>query len=539
MALLCDANANVAAGRGGGYRNRHSTSSWSWRTSSSSSTTTPMMENFGWFFFGGGRREERPYSSSSSFQDDRDVLQHQQELHNDSFGRFLAEAKRGGVVSSSSNGRPPWSNNRSSTLGGSSSSDRATSPTTYALRRGGDSTLTTTTITSPRQRRQRRNIRQQQQQDMSEADFLLGRFKEEGEHGLAEDCDDALLLMLANRKTTTTLTKEPRQKAETTKDNKVKTKKIKIRDEHRPLTFIETMVCGAVSRSVAQTTMHPANTMKTLLQNGGTTIAQVLSRNPRLLLQGAGANFLLSIPHGAINFAILEYIRHGLSNVLHQKGPAIDFCSSCIATITCSVVSTPQMMICDNIMANNYPNLMAAVRGLAAQRGIAGFYTGWWPGLVGKIPSYALTWTFFQQFKRLRQQYWHREATDMENSAMGGLASALSVCLMIPVDTIKTRLVTQNIGARGTARLYDGIVDCAVKTFQNEGLGAFYKGLPPRLVSVVPMIGIQFGVYEFMKRVMLQRQIEARALAAAEEEQRREQQKHAEDELAVEGSDVP
>jgi solute carrier family 25 S-adenosylmethionine transporter 26 len=31
----------------------------------------------------------------------------------------------------------------------------------------------------------------------------------------------------------------------------------------------------------------------------------------------------------------------------------------------------------------------------------------------------------------------------------------------------------------------------------------FYRGLVPRLISVVPMIGIQFGVYEFMKRSMI------------------------------------
>ena len=34
----------------------------------------------------------------------------------------------------------------------------------------------------------------------------------------------------------------------------------------RPLVFVEAMLCGAVSRSTAQTLMHPANTMKTILQ---------------------------------------------------------------------------------------------------------------------------------------------------------------------------------------------------------------------------------------------------------------------------------
>jgi hypothetical protein len=40
---------------------------------------------------------------------------------------------------------------------------------------------------------------------------------------------------------------------------------------------------------------------------------------------------------------------------------------------------------------------------------------------------------------------------------------------------------------------------------REEGMGSFYRGLTPRLMSVVPMIGIQFGVYEYTKKLMLSR----------------------------------
>jgi hypothetical protein len=50
---------------------------------------------------------------------------------------------------------------------------------------------------------------------------------------------------------------------------------------------------------------------------------------------------------------------------------------------------------------------------------------------------------------------------------------------------------------------YKGIIDCAKRIAQEEGMKTFYRGLVPRLISVVPMIGIQFGVYEFMKRSMI------------------------------------
>jgi len=288
----------------------------------------------------------------------------------------------------------------------------------------------------------------------------------------------------------------------------------------RPLLFWESMVCGAVSRSLAQTIMHPANTMKTILQSQrGASVAELLRPAAfRRLTYGAGANFLLSFPTGAVNFAVLEFVRHHMGQLVQstpylasrqeQLGAGLDFMSSALSTIACSVVATPQMMITDNIMAGNYPNLVKATQGLYAKNGIIAFYRGWWPGLVGKIPSYALTWTLFQQLKQARNRISNRPARNWENSVMGCLASGTTVCMMIPMDTIKTRLVTQSGSVAAGNIPYKGIIDCAVRVAKEEGIIAFYRGLPPRLVSVVPMIGIQFGVYEAMKKVMMRREIE-------------------------------
>jgi hypothetical protein len=67
--------------------------------------------------------------------------------------------------------------------------------------------------------------------------------------------------------------------------------------------------------------------------------------------------------------------------------------------------------------------------------------------------------------------------------------------------------VVSQAGRATSDQAYKGIIDCAVRVFREEGWITFYRGLPPRLVSVVPMIAIQFTVYEFMKRVMIQRRI--------------------------------
>jgi len=256
------------------------------------------------------------------------------------------------------------------------------------------------------------------------------------------------------------------------------------------------MICGALSRTIAQTLLHPANCLKTILQsqsNPPPLHTLIRPSNFRRLTLGAGANFLLSMPHGAINFSVLEGLRGALLRQYSTAWrPGLDLLSSMGSTICCSVISAPQMVVTDNIMAGNYPNLVTAISQVAQTRGIMGFYRGWGSGLTSKLPSYALTWTLFQSLQRRFQptQDWH-------HTALGCLASATSVCIMIPLDACKTRLVTST-GQTNFLKV-------ARTIYTQEGMGAFYRGLPPRLFSVVPMIGIQFGVYEAAKRIMLER----------------------------------
>jgi len=70
------------------------------------------------------------------------------------------------------------------------------------------------------------------------------------------------------------------------------------------------------------------------------------------------------------------------------------------------------------------------------------------------------------------------------------------VCLLIPLDTVKVRMTTGNLG--GVA--YKNIGDAISRMWADEGLIAFYRGLPPRLLSVVPMTALQFATYESAKR---------------------------------------
>ena len=61
-----------------------------------------------------------------------------------------------------------------------------------------------------------------------------------------------------------------------------------------------------------------------------------------------------------------------------------------------------------------------------------------------------------------------------------------------PMDVVKTRL--QVIRRSGEAA-YNGLLDCARKTYVNEGIRAFYKGTVPRMIVIAPLFGIAQTVY--------------------------------------------
>ena len=153
------------------------------------------------------------------------------------------------------------------------------------------------------------------------------------------------------------------------------------------LTFFQTLIAGATSRTIAQTIMHPANTYKTMLQLKGK--GHLVNITPERLLRGADAQFVMSLPHGAFYFFVIDAVKKRLLNELPERIEFLgDFVCSTISTVVCSIVSTPQMVLTDRLMAGVYPSFKTALVEIYRADGLNGFYRGWWPALAQKIPSY-------------------------------------------------------------------------------------------------------------------------------------------------------
>jgi hypothetical protein len=108
------------------------------------------------------------------------------------------------------------------------------------------------------------------------------------------------------------------------------------------------------------------------------------------------------------------------------------------------------------------------------------------------MASYDILITYFKIDKsHPKQQYY--------NFVLGGLAGTIAVTITYPTDLIRRKL--QMVGTPGYPE-YKGLVDCAVKIYQEEGFRGWYKGLWPCYLKVAPSMAILFWCNERLKALV-------------------------------------
>ena len=80
----------------------------------------------------------------------------------------------------------------------------------------------------------------------------------------------------------------------------------------------------------------------------------------------------------------------------------------------------------------------------------------------------------------------------------------VEVCIMQPLDLVKTRLQLQR-GGGPAASTYNGVVDCFKKMYVQEGFLSFYKGIAPPIIAETPKRAVKVSstldIFQFLGRL--------------------------------------
>ncbi|KAL7634914.1 UNVERIFIED_CONTAM: hypothetical protein RMT77_015295 [Armadillidium vulgare] len=87
------------------------------------------------------------------------------------------------------------------------------------------------------------------------------------------------------------------------------------------------------------------------------------------------------------------------------------------------------------------------------------------------------------------------------NLVAGGSAGFVEICIMQPLDVVKTRFQIQTKKIPGDPNYYNSVFDCLRKMAKNEGFFSLYKGILPPILVETPKRALKFMTFELYKQL--------------------------------------
>lgn len=144
-------------------------------------------------------------------------------------------------------------------------------------------------------------------------------------------------------------------------------------------------------------------------------------------------------------------------------------------------------------------SLVPAVKKIWKEERFLGFFRGNGLNVVKVAPESAIKFYTYEMLKGVIGDIKGEDKDEIGpfgRLLAGGIAGAIAQTAIYPLDLVKTRLQTYDAGVGGKApRLPTLTKDIWIR----EGPRAFYKGLVPSILGIIPYAGMDLAAYETLK----------------------------------------
>lgn len=287
---------------------------------------------------------------------------------------------------------------------------------------------------------------------------------------------------------------------------------------------------------VADSILHPVDTINLRMKvqiterpeyNGiiRSTLTVIRNEGLKACWSGWSTTMMASPLIASIYFSTYESLKaFALPRVSESKSSVVFFLSGACSELVISSISVPVEVVKSRLQlgrnpylasggavtrTQNYSGPFNAIKTILRTEGIRGFYTGYTACLSVDTTFSAFSFLTYETLKRTYRDYIHkrerrdREFTTAETLVMGSLAGGCSAWITNPLDVMTIRIMTA-----GTSGRYTGLRHFFAKTIGEEGVTALWKGATCRMMTIMPQVGITFGVYETIKRWLFNGELE-------------------------------
>jgi len=239
------------------------------------------------------------------------------------------------------------------------------------------------------------------------------------------------------------------------------------------------------------------------------------------------------IPKMAIRFVSFEQYKEALRQhapiAVASSDGAVNFTAGLLSGLTEAVLIVTPAEVCkirmqsqrhsllDPVEAGRrkYGNVFQTASTIVREEGLSALYKGVVPTMLRQGCNQAVNFAAYNAMKKywLEQQRQRDPSREPQLSGpmsllIGGLSGGMGPLVNNPLDVVKTRLQKQNTAAArsksstgvAVTPKYTGLIQACFKIANEEGAGALWKGITPRLMRIVPGQAITFTTYETVSR---------------------------------------
>ncbi|CAO2597936.1 Calcium-binding mitochondrial carrier protein SCaMC-2 [Lemmus lemmus] len=219
------------------------------------------------------------------------------------------------------------------------------------------------------------------------------------------------------------------------------------------------------------------------------------------LWRGNGINVLKIAPESAIKFMAYEQVRTWMKRLVGSDQETLRIHERLVAGSLAGAIAQSSiypMEVLKTRMAlrktGQYAGMLDCARRILAKEGVAAFYKGYIPNMLGIIPYAGIDLAVYETLKNTWLQRYAVNSADpgvFVLLACGTISSTCGQLASYPLALVRTRMQAQAPEVTMSS-LFRQIL-------RTEGAFGLYRGLAPNFMKVIPAVSISYVVYENLK----------------------------------------
>ncbi|KAM9441471.1 calcium-binding mitochondrial carrier protein SCaMC-2-B isoform 1-T1 [Clarias gariepinus] len=273
------------------------------------------------------------------------------------------------------------------------------------------------------------------------------------------------------------------------------------------------LVAGGGAGAVSRTCTAPLDRLKVLMQVHSSRVntmciasgfSQMIREGGlRSLWRGNGMNVLKIAPESAIKFMAYEQIKRLIGSNQETLGILERLVAGSLAGAIAQSSIYPMEVLKTRLAlgkTGQYSGIMDSAKRIFQKEGLAAFYKGYIPNMLGIIPYAGIDLAVYETLKNSWLQMYATNSADpgvFVLLACGTMSSTCGQLASYPLALVRTRMQAQAASLDGSPQMtMSSLFRHIVRT---EGAMGLYRGLAPNFMKVIPAVSISYVVYENLK----------------------------------------